>query len=142
MIHEPGGGEVIASDESFSVRLKVAREEIVTTEQRLGPRAEGPPLHLHRRHCDSFFVLTGRLAVRLDKQIVTVPPGGFIAVPPGVPHTFFNPDSGPTTFLNIHTPGVGFDRYLVEINTALDDGADDEEIERIQARYDSYAVES
>ena len=142
VVQQGGAGNVIASAESFCVRLKVARAEIVMTEQRLAPRAEGPPLHFHRRHSDSFYVLSGRVAVRLDQEVVVVGQGGMITVPPGVAHTFFNPDPAPSRFLNIHTPGVGFDRYLVEINAALDAGADEEEISRIQARYDSYMVES
>ena len=133
-------GRVIASGETFQVRLKLAREEIVMTEQHLGPGAEGPPLHLHRRHSDSFYVLSGRLRVRLDDEAVTVEPGGMAMAPPGTAHTFFNPDKTPTRFLNIHTPGVGFDRYLLEINAALDAGAGGEEIATIQARYDTYGV--
>jgi hypothetical protein len=68
VVQQGGAGDVIASGESFCVRLKVARDEIVTTEQRLAPRAEGPPLHFYRRHSDSFFVLSGRVAVRLDQM--------------------------------------------------------------------------
>ncbi len=141
VIQPAGEGDVIASGESFQVRLKLAREEIVMTDQHLEPGAEGPPLHLHRRHSDSFYVLSGRLTVRLDDEAVTVGPGGMAMVPPGIAHTFFNPDQTPTRFLNIHTPGVGFDRYLLEISAALVAGADGEEIATIQARYDTYGVD-
>jgi mannose-6-phosphate isomerase-like protein (cupin superfamily) len=142
VVRQGGAGDVIASGESFCVRLKVARDEIVLTEQRLAPRAKGPPLHFHRRHSDSFYVLSARVAVRLNQEVVVVDQGGMVTVPPGVAHTFFNPDPESTSFLNIHTPGVGFDRYLVEVNAALDAGVDEEEISRIQARYDTYIVES
>ncbi len=137
-----GEGDVIASAPWFSVRLKVAREEMVATEQDLAAHAEGPPLHYHRLHSDSFYVLTGRLAVRLGPHTVVLDQGGLVTVPAGVLHTFVNPDPAPATFLNIHTPGLAFDRYLLEINAALAADAAEEEVARIQARYDTYMPES
>ncbi len=38
--------------------------------------------------------------------------GSFVSVPPDVLHTFHNPGPGDTRFLNLHAPGLGFERYL------------------------------
>ena len=33
-------------------------------------------------------------------------------MPPDVLHTFHNPGPGEARFLNLHAPGLGFERYL------------------------------
>lgn len=85
-------------------------------------------MHLHKLHSDSFFVFTGRLTVRSGEDVITVGRGSLVTVPPHIPHTFLNPAAEPVIFLNIHTPGAGFDRYVLEINAALDARASDEEL--------------
>ena len=39
-------------------------------------------------------------------------PAASCSVPPDVLHTFHNPGPGETRFLNLHAPGLGFERYL------------------------------
>lgn len=72
----------------------------------------GPPLHLHREQDDTFYVLEGTLTVQVGEELVDLGPGGFLSVPPGVPHTFDNlRDGGPVRGINVMTPGGLFDMF-------------------------------
>jgi quercetin dioxygenase-like cupin family protein len=51
-----------------------------------------PDPHVHREHTDAFYVLEGELtfAVGPAAERIGVAAGGFVAVPPGVVHSFAN----------------------------------------------------
>jgi quercetin dioxygenase-like cupin family protein len=93
----------------------------------------GPPLHLHERHLDSFFVLEGTLSLRLGDDAVEAPAGSYAYAPPGSVHTFSNPGGETVRALNIMAPG-GFEQYLKEAAEA--GTADPAELAKIAARYD------
>ena len=48
----------------------------------------GAPLHVHDDLDDSFYLVSGRLAMRCGEQAFAVGPGAYVALPHGVPHTF------------------------------------------------------
>ena len=48
------------------------------------PPGDSPPLHVHDRLHDMFYVLEGRLTVQLDGVRRELSPGSFVCVPPGV----------------------------------------------------------
>ena len=100
------------------------------TEGELPGGGAGPPLHRHREHIDSFYVLEGTLTLRLGTETRELGEGGYALVPPGVAHTFANPSEAPARYLNLMLPG-GFERYFEEAA-----GADPERIPEIAARYD------
>lgn len=50
------------------------------------PPGGGPPLHIHTRHEEFFFVLEGEISFWLDGQVITRSVGGTAFVPRGVPH--------------------------------------------------------
>src|SRR5687767_7028433 len=54
------------------------------------PPGEGPPLHLHRRHEEAFYILDGEFTFRKGEELVRLGPGGFLYVPRGTPHTYRN----------------------------------------------------
>jgi mannose-6-phosphate isomerase-like protein (cupin superfamily) len=97
----------------------------------------GPPLHFHLTLEDSFFVLEGVLTVQLGDDIVELGPGDFATAPPGVPHSLTNAhaDQSPCRVVNLLTPGVGFDRYISQIDQLAEKG-DHEGMERLNAEYD------
>jgi quercetin dioxygenase-like cupin family protein len=109
---------VLAAGEGEAIRpgfeIKVGRPEIVLTEARYAPGDSGPDPHVHHDHVDSFFVIEGELEWRVGPELEPRRggPGTFVQVPRDVLHTFHNPGPGPARFLNIHTPGLGFERYL------------------------------
>ena len=106
----PGEGETIRP----GFEIKVGRPELVVTEATYAPGDTGPDPHVHHDHVDSFFVLEGQLEWRvgpsLEPHVGTA--GTFVSVPRDVLHTFRNPGPGEARFLNLHAPGLGFERYL------------------------------
>jgi mannose-6-phosphate isomerase-like protein (cupin superfamily) len=97
----------------------------------------GPPLHFHATFEDSFFVLDGVLTLQLGDDVVELGSGDFATAPPGVPHSLTNarPDQPACRAVNLLTPGVGFDRYLEQIDQLAANG-DHEGMERLNAAYD------
>ena len=63
----------------------------------------GAPLHVHTDLDDSFYLVSGRLAMRCGDQAFTVSPGGYVALPHGVPHTFRVVGDEPAVMLQVHT---------------------------------------
>jgi quercetin dioxygenase-like cupin family protein len=106
----PGEGETIRP----GFEIKVGRPELVLTEAIYAPGDTGPDPHVHHDHVDSFFVIEGQLEWRVgpDLEPHTGAAGSFVSVPRDVLHTFRNPGPGPARFLNLHAPGLGFERYL------------------------------
>ena len=108
MLVGPGEGE----DLGRNFLILGGREELVLTEFNYPPGEQGPRRHIHRHHADAFYVLDGRLQITLDEEQQILDPGGFVLIPPGVIHTFANPDPQLGRYLNLHAPGCGFDEYL------------------------------
>jgi anti-sigma factor ChrR (cupin superfamily) len=97
----------------------------------------GPPLHFHTTFEDSFYVLEGVLTVQLGDDVVELRRGDFATAPPGVPHSLTNAHSGQSNcrVANLLTPGVGFDRYISQIDQLAAKG-DHEGMERLNAEFD------
>jgi quercetin dioxygenase-like cupin family protein len=104
----PGEGETIRP----GLEIKVGRPELVMTETLLGAGQVGVQPHVHHHHADAFYVLDGTLLLALDGEELVMDAGGFALVPPDVVHSFRIAASGPARYLNIHSPGMGFDEYL------------------------------
>jgi hypothetical protein len=98
-------------------------------------------LHVHSTFEDSFFVVDGVLTAQLGEDVVELGPGDFATAPPGVPHSLTNadPDQKSCRAVNLLTPGVGFDRYISQIDQLAAKG-DHEAIERLNAEYDVTVV--
>lgn len=80
----------------------------------------GPPLHLHRDAAEAFFVLEGEYLMFIDDDQYLCPPGSFVYVPRGVPHTFKVSSVDPGKKLNLFTPSamVGFFEELAAAEAA------------------------
>ncbi len=103
---------------------------------RFGTRIwHGPPLHVHTTQEDTFYVLDGVLTVQLGDDIVELGPGDFGTAPPGVPHSFTNARADRACrAVNLMTPGIGFDRYIGQIDKVAATG-DHDALERLHAQY-------
>lgn len=62
------------------------------------------------------YVLEGELEFRIDGRIVRAKRGSIVVAPRGAVHAFPVAVDGPARFLNLHTPGVGFEQYLRDFN--------------------------
>jgi mannose-6-phosphate isomerase-like protein (cupin superfamily) len=69
------------------------------------PRLIAPP-HLHHRDDEAWYVLEGRLFVRVGDQDVEARAGSAVFVPRGTPHTYWNPDPTPTRYLLVMTANI------------------------------------
>src|SRR6202790_2250594 len=71
-----------------------------------GPPRFIAPLHLHHNDDEAWYVLEGRLCVRVGDENVEAKAGSAVFVPRGTPHTYWN-------------PGFGFLRYLLVMTARI-----------------------
>lgn len=57
------------------------------------------PLHVHHDDDEAWYVLEGRLRVRIGDDEHDVPAGAAVIGPSGMPHTFWNPDPDPARYV-------------------------------------------
>jgi quercetin dioxygenase-like cupin family protein len=119
-------GETITARERREVVLLAERPDITITWSRYAAGERGPDLHVHREHTDAFYVLEGELtfAVGPGADTISLPAGGFVAVPPNVVHSFANEGSADACWLNFHAPDTGFAAYLRAARDGVDAGFD------------------
>jgi len=66
-----------------------------------------PPLHVHHREDESFWVLEGKVWFRCGDLDIDAGPGTFVFLPRDVPHTFRVEGDEPARLLTLLTPGGG-----------------------------------
>ena len=76
-----------------------------------------PPLHVHRREDESFWVLEGQLRFRCGDEEFAAGPGSFVFLPRDVPHTFIVEGDRDARLLTLLTPGGG-ERFFVDAGRA------------------------
>jgi mannose-6-phosphate isomerase-like protein (cupin superfamily) len=64
------------------------------------------PLHLHNNDDEAWYVLEGKLCVKVGDDTVEAAAGAAVLVPKGTPHTYWNPDPAPVRYLLIMTPRI------------------------------------
>lgn len=109
-----GTGEVI---DLGPMQIRVL-EDGSATDNRLGSvlltlpaQTDGPPLHWHRMHDETFFITKGRVRFVTDKGIHDAKAGDYIVVPIKAIHSFSNPFDEQAEFFNTFTPAFYVD-YL------------------------------
>lgn len=91
-----------------AVTIRAASPALTLTDHELPAGFGGPPLHVHAFD-EVFFVLAGRLKMRLGDEVLELDQGASVVVPGDVPHTFAAEEA--VRFLCVMTPG-GFERYF------------------------------
>jgi quercetin dioxygenase-like cupin family protein len=107
-IQGPAGGPL-----TFKLRAEQSNGSLTVVENIIAPN-DGPPLHVHEREDESWYVLEGELRFRLDDAIRDAPAGSFVFVPRGVAHCFQNVGDKPARILVMFTPSgmeAFFDRF-------------------------------
>ena len=64
------------------------------------------PLHLHRNDDEAWYVLEGRLCVKMGDEEVELRAGSGVLVPRGTPHTYWNPGSERVRYLLVMTSRI------------------------------------
>lgn len=79
-------------------------------------RAGGePPLHVHAREDEVWFVLEGEILFQRGHERITAPAGAAVLLPRGIPHGFAVA-SGVARILHMYTP-AGLERAFREVST-------------------------
>jgi quercetin dioxygenase-like cupin family protein len=120
----PGAG--VAGDPSLKASHRSTGGALSVLETRI---EAGPPLHVHDREDECFYVLDGELSIRCGADAFDAPAGSFVFLPRGRPHRFWAKDQSAGLLL-ITVPG-GIEDYFRQINNA----PDDEERHRIGEQY-------
>jgi quercetin dioxygenase-like cupin family protein len=129
-----GTGEMLSDMAGLRVALLVDVDEIaiVDVASTPGGGAPTPPLHVHERHVESFYVLAGELAFTAGGEELRASAGSWVQVPPNVPHTFAPAGSEPARYVNVHTPSRGFGDFT----RALLAARSEDELAAARARFD------
>lgn len=129
---EVGEGERITGDGDLGVRLLADVEQIGIVEVRSEPSGAPPPLHLHSRHAECFFVLEGKLTFRLEDRELRAGARTWVHVPPGVVHTFSITGDTRAHFLDMHAPSCGFGDFV----RGLEAARGEDELRAVRAAFD------
>jgi quercetin dioxygenase-like cupin family protein len=119
-----GTGEVLVDRDGLRIALLCDVEEIAIVEVTSTPGgpAPTPPLHVHERHVESFYVLAGELTFTTGDGEVRASAGSWVQVPPNVAHSFAPSGKEPARYVNLHTPSRGFGDFTRAIVAARDEG--------------------
>jgi mannose-6-phosphate isomerase-like protein (cupin superfamily) len=71
------------------------------------PAGSGPPLHVHHREDELFWILSGHLTIRCGDREFSAGPGACALLPRDVPHTFRVAGDEPAHLLILISPGGG-----------------------------------
>jgi mannose-6-phosphate isomerase-like protein (cupin superfamily) len=75
------------------------------------PPGTAPPLHVHTREAEAWYLLEGTLIYQSGDERVDLEPGGFIYLPQGLPHAFRTTGTKPVRYLALTLPGGVLDLY-------------------------------
>ncbi len=104
---------------------------------------ESPPVHIHHRTDEGFYVLAGTYGFQLDDGRIEVSAGSHVLVPRGHPHTFWNGGDETASCLIVLSP-AGFEGYFRELASGLAaSGSEDAAMQvrrELSARYDIEVV--
>ncbi len=104
------------------------------------PRGAVPPLHVHRREDEAFYVVEGRYRVFVGDDVVTAAPGTWVWGPRNVPHGYqIETERG--RHLSLTMPG-GFEGFFEEVAAIATPDADPRtEMSRLGVVAERYGVE-
>jgi quercetin dioxygenase-like cupin family protein len=85
----------------------------------LALRSTEPPMHIHRREDEAWYVLDGAMTFHVGESVLTATTGSFAFAPMGVPHAF-TVDVEPTRVLVFAGP-AGFEQFAIELGIPASD---------------------
>jgi quercetin dioxygenase-like cupin family protein len=118
----PGKGESVGDSANRRLEILVDHPRLVATWTRFKPRRDGASPHIHRAHCDLFYVLDGALTLVVgpEQEERVLPAGTLALAPPLVVHGFRNDGDDELYYLNFHAPNGGFADYLRGMTPGFD----------------------
>src|SRR5260370_38740078 len=82
------------------------------------PPGGGPPLHVHSREEEGFYVLEGEITFQVGDKCLVASAGMFANMPVGTPHSFKNESGKPAKML-ISVAPAGLERRFFEFGVPL-----------------------
>ncbi len=142
----PGVGKVLTAPGGDTSVPKITADEtgdrFSAAEYTVMPQT-GPPLHLHEREDEAFWILEGEVTFSVDGTKITAPTGSFVYGPRDVPHTFKNLTAKPARMLLIVTPARNFEQFYDKIGGPRPDGSvpsEPEVIDRIMKHAPEHGI--
>lgn len=134
VLSRPGEGERIKGHSTTIVKAGGGDcdDQLSVFETVLPVGHSGPPLHLHRRTVETFFVLEGTFEFTAGDEHALLEPGSFALAPPGLAHTFANAGETEARCLTISGP-AGVEEFIREAVRA-----DAAELSELGRRHDTY----
>jgi quercetin dioxygenase-like cupin family protein len=77
------------------------------------PPGGGPPLHIHRREDETFYILEGEVSFRVGDKTFTASEGDFVSAPRDTPHSFKNEGDRLVKMIVTCVP-AGMERFFEE----------------------------
>jgi quercetin dioxygenase-like cupin family protein len=125
-------GERITGDSELGVTLLGDIEQLGVVEVKSAPGSVAPPLHVHERHAEAFFVFDGELTFRLEDGEHKAGRETWAFIPPEVVHTFAVTGDKQARFLDFHVPSFGFGDFVRGLHAARDE----QELRAVRAAFD------
>src|SRR5579862_9377162 len=103
----------------FTIKLAAKdTEERLALVEALAFESTEPPLHVHHREDEAWYVLDGKMTFYIGDSAFEADAGSFVFAPRGLPHTF-TVDVEPTRVLVLATP-AGFEHFALELGEPAD----------------------
>ena len=121
---QAGEGESVWSlGARFTIKLGDAQADgRFSLVEALAFRSSEPPLHVHQREDEAWYVLEGAMTFHVGDGVLKATAGSFAFAPKGIPHAF-TVDVEPTRVLLFAAPS-GFEHFALELGVpAKDDQA-------------------
>lgn len=117
VVMRPGEGKVLnVLGELITIQLSGEQSGgEYTVLHEISPPQGGPPLHIHHREDEAFFVIEGEYEIICGEDKINVSPGSFVYAPRNIPHTFRNVSQSASKVLVIVTP-AGIEKFFEELS--------------------------
>jgi len=74
----------------------------------------GPPLHLHEKESEAFYLLSGSLTFQIGTESIRASQGDFVHIPRGVMHTYANTGDSRAMAIVVFSP-AGMEGWFREV---------------------------
>ena len=107
----------------------------------------GPPIHIHHREDESFYVLEGEYEFLNGEETLRVGAGSLLYIPKGTLHAHRAVSEGVGRMLVTQTPGGLYERFFEEVGKAVGDEAgpipfaDQPDVEKVVKVAAEYGIE-
>jgi mannose-6-phosphate isomerase-like protein (cupin superfamily) len=115
--HVPAGQGLCIRYGGNDMRVKLGAEQSngdLTLIEDVIPPDSGPPLHVHEKENETYYVLEGEFEFVCGSDRVTGGPGTFVFAPRGLPHRYKNIGTTPGRVLFGFTP-AGIEEFFSEL---------------------------